>query len=461
MIGIRRCIPALALAYILMSTSLYAQGPCLTDADCKSSLRCVNSRCVNQVIATRVAPPSIRIFIDPRKSYCEMGQSIAEAVHSQLTQYLEQVEFPMATEAPIILRRGAEHQLKLIDLALATNQRALVRIQADCAPNATSVDVHLTTLDLAYLRTPRHLSLTLSDVTASIKTHRGSLQRLVNRLRSIDGAPPGAAGSRIAMACKIDRRTKEIYSISPSGTNLRRETRYNNLTMLPSWTHDGLIAATSYVQGNPDIHVDGVPFLTTPGLNTGIDFHGPTGRFVVASAPNDAQHLYLGDSNTGKILKKLTSSRAIDTAPAFSPDGRRITFVSDRSGTPQIYVLRLKDKSVRKISRRGSYNTSPSWSPDGRSIAWARRTYGERHEIVLSQYPPGKAGERVLATGGFSYEDPSFSPDGRNLVVVRKNRKKAEPVVINLRTGKIRSLSQERLPGPCSQPAWGPVLVGR
>ena len=57
--------------------------------------------------------------------------------------------------------------------------------------------------------------------------------------------------------------------------------------------------------------------------------------------------------------------RAIEVSPTWSPDGRRIAFVSDRTGAPQIYIMNATAASRGASPSRARYNTNPAWSPDG------------------------------------------------------------------------------------------------
>jgi len=69
---------------------------------------------------------------------------------------------------------------------------------------------------------------------------------------------------------------------------------------------------------------------------------------------------------------RLTDSKGIDTSPSFSPDGSKLAFVSERGGSPQIYILELLTKVVKRITFNGNYNNSPVFSPDGKKIAFTR-----------------------------------------------------------------------------------------
>ena len=74
------------------------------------------------------------------------------------------------------------------------------------------------------------------------------------------------------------------------------------------------------------------------------------------------------------IQEKLTDHPSIDTSPSYSPDGKYITFNSDRSGYQQIYVMRSDGSKVKRISfGKGIYGT-PVWSPRGDLIAFTKIT---------------------------------------------------------------------------------------
>src|SRR5919198_164069 len=60
------------------------------------------------------------------------------------------------------------------------------------------------------------------------------------------------------------------------------------------------------------------------------------------------------------------------TEPAWSPDGRRIAFVSRRDGRSHIYVMRPNGTGVRRLTDSAADDESPTWSPDGRRIAFSR-----------------------------------------------------------------------------------------
>ena len=103
------------------------------------------------------------------------------------------------------------------------------------------------------------------------------------------------------------------------------------------------------------------------------------------------------------------SSPRIDLDPAFSPDGRRLAFVSERSGTRELWVSNADGTDAhQRTSFNGSFTGRPSWSPDGRSIAF--------HAGGIQVIPSDAGAPRQLSEDG---ESPTWSSDGRWIYFVR------------------------------------------
>ena len=83
-------------------------------------------------------------------------------------------------------------------------------------------------------------------------------------------------------------------------------------------------------------------------------------------------HLFLTHAD-GSNIRQITSGRESDTQPAFSHDGTQITFVSDRTGTPQVYVMDASGDSQRAISFGTDQKLLPQFSSDGQSVGYISR----------------------------------------------------------------------------------------
>ena len=146
-----------------------------------------------------------------------------------------------------------------------------------------------------------------------------------------------------------------------------------------------------------------------PGTNLAGDVNG-NGDLIFSSSFGGSPDIYLlarqGD------VKKVTNSGAIEVSPSFSPDGRRIVFVSDRAGSPQIYIMDSNGYNMSRLSFSGNYNTSPSWSPDGERVAFVGRYQGRNH--IFAAKTDGS--ELFMLTSKGNNEEPSFSRDGKLIV---------------------------------------------
>ena len=74
----------------------------------------------------------------------------------------------------------------------------------------------------------------------------------------------------------------------------------------------------------------------------------------------------------GSSPRNLTQHPAKDVRPAWSPDGRRIAFVSRRDGNSEVYVMNADGSGKRNLTRDRANDDYPTWSPDGRRIAFLR-----------------------------------------------------------------------------------------
>src|SRR4030095_8137618 len=118
----------------------------------------------------------------------------------------------------------------------------------------------------------------------------------------------------------------------------------------------------------------------------------------------------LGSSKGQSAATRLISSTGRDASPQYSPAGERIVFVSDRSGTREIWVCDNDGFKARQITSLGIFLGSPRWSPNGQQIVFDARPEGHSDIFVVSA--EGGKPRRVTADAS---EDgrASWSRDGR------------------------------------------------
>src|SRR5215475_7909799 len=105
-------------------------------------------------------------------------------------------------------------------------------------------------------------------------------------------------------------------------------------------------------------------FTTTKGTWTSLDV-SPDGQTIVF----DLLGLLYTMPITGGKATAITSGLEYDAQPRFSPDGKRIAFVSDRSGGDNVWLMSLDKKDTVQLTK-GNDNlyVSPEWTPDGEYV---------------------------------------------------------------------------------------------
>ena len=109
-------------------------------------------------------------------------------------------------------------------------------------------------------------------------------------------------------------------------------------------------------------------------------------------------------------MRRLTRHAGIDTEPTWSPTGRKIAFISDRAGTPHVYVMDAEGANVRQLTS-GGFHTQPRWSPKGDAIVYTQRQ--GTHDIWVVD--PDGSNPRRLTSGPGDNQGPTWAPNGRHL----------------------------------------------
>jgi Tol biopolymer transport system component len=148
---------------------------------------------------------------------------------------------------------------------------------------------------------------------------------------------------------------------------------------------------------------------TSEGTWTSVDI-SPDGKTILFDMMGD---LFSMSANGGKATQ-ITRGLAFDQHPRFSPDGKKILFVSDISGSENLWYIDTEKKDTIQLTKETNQNfPSAAWTPDGNYIVYAK---GRRVNKLYMIHKDGGSGTQLIdEPATLKTIDPALSADGKKI----------------------------------------------
>lgn len=174
----------------------------------------------------------------------------------------------------------------------------------------------------------------------------------------------------------------------------------------------------------------GVALLALTGklqkrLGINISFGGTYDKIAFVSDRNGTPDIWVMDPD-GSNQRPLTNDDAIDNQPTWAPNGKRILFVSDRSAdNAQIFVVNPDGRNLRQVTSSTGVKSTPSFSPDGFGIAYltggrvfAVNLTGGHEQAILPTAEQAQAMEMLGVKQ--PYRHIAWASDSKTMVAIQE-----------------------------------------
>ncbi len=257
------------------------------------------------------------------------------------------------------------------------------------------------------------------------------------------GAPSIGWMEQFVIFAKYTDSKKSEIVISDYTLSFQKTIVKGGLNIFPKWANKAQNAFyyTSYNGAKPALYKVDVrdgkreKILSSQGMLVCSDVSNDGTKLLVTMAPNDQADIYVYSVDTKK-LERVTSYRGIDVNGGFIDDDKRIVFVSDRLGYPNIFAQKIGSNSVEQMVYHGKNNNSVSafenyivYSSREKSSEFGSKTFNLYLISTKTDYI-----RQLTATGKNLY--PRFADDARTIMFIKYYDKQSALGIIRLNANK-------------------------
>ena len=233
--------------------------------------------------------------------------------------------------------------------------------------------------------------------------------------RTIPGVPVGdqrVTLTGLAFNCHLVGANPQTISVMPAGT----VTVSFDVACAAGLPQLAFVAGTGRTQ---EIHISNADQTGDRAITANVfadtdPAWSPDGTRLAFTSDRDGdREIYVIDVNGSNSVRLTNSPASDDYRPAWAPDGGRIAFVSTRFGAADIFVMNADGSNVVRLTSHLASDRDPAWSPDGRSIAFTSQRDGVPEVYVMTA--DGATVTRLTTGGG---QHPAWSPDGTTIAYV-------------------------------------------
>ena len=268
-------------------------------------------------------------------------------------------------------------------------------------------------------------------------------------------------GRSIVFIRQVGSQRSELAVVNLESGVIRDLTRDSALALSPRWSPDGRFVYFSSSRGGTlSIWKIAVasgeiePITAGQDDNEELDLSTDGKRLAFASARTNVglAELSIDGDSRGRLTWLTTGSARGETAPRYSPDGRRVVYFCNRNSLDQdtLWIMDADGGNVNRVFDDGRFNIHPRWAPDGQELLYVSRLPGrptrlgpnEIRRIALSGGAPQPLG---ITPSDSTWGD--VASDGR--LIYRTSARTAE--IYNPRTNERRQIEDVR-----GTPWWSP-----